>query len=194
MSNLNKIFLLTVTVLMFAGICFAQDENIQNDQMQVWMEYMTPGPLHELMASGVGEWITLSKFWMDPNGEPMVTEGTGTTEMILGGRYEKSIHTSSMMGMPTEGMWLMGYDNATEEFTAIWIDNLGTGTAIAKGTYDESTNSINLIGTMVDPMTGEYMDFREVRTFVDENNQLLEMYMTYNGQEFKTMEIEFTRK
>jgi hypothetical protein len=194
MSNQNKIFLFTVTVLLFTGICFAQDENIQNDQMQVWMEYMTPGAMHELLASGVGEWTTVSKFWMDPDGEPMVTEGSGTTEMILGGRYEKSIHTSNVMGMPSEGMWLMGYDNATEEFTAIWIDNLGTGTAIAKGTYDESTNSINLIGTMVDPMTGEYMDFREVRTFVDENNQLLEMYMTYNGQEFKTMEIEFTRK
>ena len=194
MSSLNKIFLFTFTVLLFAGICFAQDENVQAEQMQIWMNYMTPGPMHQLMAGGVGEWTTVSRFWMDPNGEPMVTEGSGTTEMILGGRYEKSIHTSSMMGMPTEGMWLMGYDNATEEFTAIWIDNLGTGTAIAKGTYDESSNSINLIGTMVDPMTGEYMDFREVRTFVDENNQLLEMYMTYNGQEFKTMGIEFTRK
>jgi hypothetical protein len=38
------------------------------------------------------------------------------------------------------------------------------------------------------------MEVREVRTFIDENNQLLEMWITYNGQEFKSMEIEFTRK
>ena len=194
MSILNKISLFIFVIVLITNVSFSQDENVQNDQMQIWMDYMTPGSMHELMASGVGEWKTVSKFWMDPAGEPMVTEGSGTTEMILGGRYEKSVHKSTMMGMPTEGMWLMGYDNATEEFTAIWIDNLGTGTAIAKGTFDEITNSINLIGTMVDPMTGEYMDFREVRTYIDENNQLLEMYMTYNGQEFKTMEIEFTKK
>ena len=194
MSILNKISLFIFVIVLITNVSFSQDENVQNDQMQIWMDYMTPGSMHELMASGVGEWKTVSKFWMDPAGEPMVTEGSGTTEMILGGRYEKSVHKSTMMGMPTEGMWLMGYDNATEEFTAIWIDNLGTGTAIAKGTFDENTNSINLIGTMVDPMTGKYMDFREVRTHIDENNQLLEMYMTYNGQEFKTMEIEFTKK
>ena len=146
MIKLNKFLLIISLIAVSTSLCFAQEENVQDEQMQIWMEYMTPGPMHEMLAAGVGEWTTVSKFWMDPNVEPMVTEGSGTTEMILGGRYEKSIHTSSMMGMPTEGMWLMGYDNATEEFTAIWIDNLGTGTAIAKGTYDENTNSINLIG------------------------------------------------
>ena len=194
MNTLNKFLLVTFFLTGSITVCFAQDENVQAEQMQIWMDYMTPGPMHELMASGVGEWKTVSKFWMDPNGEPMVTEGSGTTEMILGGRYEKSVHKSNVMGMPSEGMWLMGYDNATEEFTAIWIDNLGTGTAVATGTYDENTNSINLTGSMVDPMTGDYMDFREVRTFIDENNQLLEMYLVYNGDEFKSMEIEFTRK
>ena len=194
MNTLNKFLLILFFLSIPINICFGQEENVQDEQMQIWMEYMTPGPMHEMLASGVGDWTTVSKFWMDPTGEPMVVEGAGTIEMILGGRYEKSTNTSTMMGMETEGFSITGYDNATGEFTSTWIDNLGTGTAIVKGKYDKSTNSIHSKGTMVDPMTGQEMEIREVRTFIDENNQLLEMWITHNGQEFKSMEIEFTRK
>jgi len=175
-------------------ILFAQEAEDQAAQMQIWMEYMTPGPMHEMLAKSVGDWKTITRFWMDPAGEPTETEGTGKTEMILGGRYQKSTHKSSMMGMETEGIFIMGYDNATQEFTATWIDNIGTGTAVAKGRYDESTNSINLNGAMVDPMSKQEMNFREVLKFLDDDHQLLEMYVVYNGQEFKSMEIEFIRQ
>ncbi len=30
-------------------------------------------------------------------------------------------------------MMLEAYDNATKEFIAIWIDNLGTGMSVSKG-------------------------------------------------------------
>jgi len=173
---------------------FAQEAEDQAAQMQIWMEYMTPGPMHEMLAKSVGDWKTITRFWMDPAGEPTETEGTGKTEMILGGRYQKSTHKSSMMGMETEGIFILGYDNATQEFTATWIDNIGTGTAVAKGRYDESTNSINLNGAMVDPMSKQEMNFREVLKFLDDDHQLLEMYVVYNGQEFKSMEIEFVRQ
>ena len=44
-------------------------------------------------------------------------------------------------------------------------------------------------------MTGKEMKVREVMKFIDENNQLMEMYMTpAAGKEFQTMEIKFTRK
>jgi len=88
----------------------------------------------------------------------------------------------------------MGFDNATQEFTAIWIDNIGTGTAVAKGKYDESTGSIALNGSMVDPMSKKDINFREVYKFVDNDHHLLEMYIIQNDQEFKTMEIEFIRQ
>jgi hypothetical protein len=194
MIKLTSAIFVLLVILIPNKILLAQEAEDQAAQMQVWMEYMTPGPIHEMLAKSVGDWKTISKFWMDPSGEPMVTEGTGKTEMILGGRYQKSTHYSSMMGMETEGISIIGYDNATEEFTSIWIDNIGTGTAVAKGRYDESTNSITLNGTMVDPMSKQEMDFREVLKFLDNDHHLLEMYMMYNGQEFKSMEIEFFRQ
>jgi Protein of unknown function (DUF1579) len=189
-----RIFYILLVLFVFSKPILAQDAEDQAAQMQIWTEYMTPGPMHEMLAKSVGDWKTISRFWMDPVGEPMETEGTGKTEMILGGRYQKSTHNSTMMGMLTEGIFLMGFDNATLEFTAVWVDNIGTGTAIAKGKYDESTNSITLNGTMVDPMSKQDMNFREVYKFLDNDHHLLEMYIVYNGQEFKSMEIEFFRQ
>lgn len=194
MLYLSRNVLIFLLLLGSKTFLFAQDAEDQAAQMQIWTEYMTPGHMHEMLAKSVGDWKTISRFWMDPAGEPMETEGTGKTEMILGGRYQKSTHNSSMMGMKTEGIFIMGYDNATQEFTATWIDNIGTGTAVAKGRYDESTNSITLNGTMVDPMSKQEMNFREVLKFLDNDHQLLEMYVVYNSQEFKSMEIEFFRQ
>jgi len=171
----------------------AQQEDAQAEQMKVWTEYMTPGPMHEMMAKSVGDWKTINRYWMDPSGDPMVTEGTAKTEMIMGGRYQTTKTSGTVMGMPMEGMSLIGYDNASGEFTEIWIDNLGTGTSVAKGTYDENTNSINMNGTMVDPMTKSEMKFKQVMKLLDDNHQIIEMYMDSNGQEVKSMEIEFIR-
>jgi len=86
----------------------AQDSEAVDPNMQVWMDYMRPGPMHEMMMKSSGEWKSVSKFWMDPSGEPMVSEGTVKFEMILGGRYMRSTHTGTMMGMPFEGIFLQG--------------------------------------------------------------------------------------
>ena len=194
MLHISRNVLILFLLLSSNTFLFAQEAEDQAAQMQIWMEYMTPGPMHEMLAKSVGDWKTITRFWMDPAGEPTETEGTGKTEMILGGRYQKSTHKSSMMGMDTEGIYLLGYDNATEEFTSIWIDNIGTGTAIAKGRYDESTNSITMNGTMVDPMSKQEMNIRVVLKYLDNDNNVMEMYVLYNGEEFKSMEIEFVRQ
>jgi hypothetical protein len=189
---INSLFVILLLLSPYKFL-MAQQEDTQAEQMKIWTEYMTPGPMHEMMAKSVGDWKTINRYWMDPSGDPMVTEGTAKTEMIMGGRYQTTKTSGTVMGMPMEGMSLIGYDNSTREFTEIWIDNLGTGTSVAKGTYDENTNSINMDGTMVDPMTKSEMKFKQVLKFLDDNHQIIEMYMDNNGQEVKSMEIEFIR-
>ncbi|MGB5287812.1 MAG: DUF1579 domain-containing protein [Ignavibacteriaceae bacterium] len=191
---LKHICLFTIAFSLFIiSNVFAQEGGEQSQEMQAWMEYMTPGPMHEMMAKTAGEWKVNTKYWMDPAGEPMETEGKANVEMILGGRYMKSTHTGTMMGMPFEGINLQGYDNATGEFTAIWIDNMGTGISVSKGKYDEATKSINFEGSMLDPMTKEDMSFRQVVKTIDDNHFMFEMYMNYNGQEFKSMVVDYSR-
>jgi len=184
--------LLAFSLLIFTASLNAQDE-MSADQ-KAWMEYMTPGPMHEMMAESVGEWNTKSTFWMNPEGKPMESEGTAKFEMLLGGRYLKSTHTGPMMGMQFEGIFLQGYDNATGEFTATWIDNMGTGISVSKGTYDEGTKTLNFTGTMIDPMSGKEVHYRQTIKLIDYNHQVIEMFIQEEGKEFNNMIIELTKK
>lgn len=192
---IQKMFFLILLVLLCSvNLIYAQQENAQTEEMKAWTDYMTPGSMHEMMAKFAGSWKTVHKFWTDPAGEPMATEGTSNTEMILGGRYQMSKFNGSLMGMPMEGVWMMGFDNVTQEFTAIWIDNMGTGTAIAKGKYDEPTKTILLNGSMVDPISKMDMKFKQYLKMVDNDHFNMQMKLDVNGQEFNSMEIEFTRQ
>lgn len=190
---LKTIFsLIFILFLFLTPVVFSQDEDMAAQQ-QAWMDYMTPGPTHEMMAKSVGDWKTTIKFWMDPAGEPMVSEGTSKVEMIMGGRYLKETTNSTVMGMPMEGMNLTGYDNLTKEFTSVWIDNMGTGTSVVKGTYDEDSKTITLLGTMVDPMSGNEMNIKETLHIIDDNHHVFEMFVNQDGTEIKSMEVDYTR-
>ena len=114
--------------------------------------------------------------------------------MIMGGRYQESKHTGSFMGMPFEGFSLVGYDNAKKMFVTSWIDNMGTGMMFMEGKWDDKTKTIQFTGKSTDPTTGRDVAVRETFTWIDNNKQKMEMFMTQEGKEFKTMEILFTRK
>jgi len=188
-----KLIITTLTGLMlfFAPSVLAQEE--MSPEQKAWMDYMTPGAMHEMMAKSVGDWKTVNKFWTDPESEPMVNEGTARVEMILGGRYMQTTHHSTVMGMPMEGINLQCYDNATQQFTAVWIDNLGTGMSVSTGVYDGDANTINYAGTMVDPMTGDDISYRSTHQIIDDNHQIYEMFMTNEDGEFRSMVVELSR-
>ena len=185
---------IVLLLLLSTSFTIAQEENAQmNEQMKVWMDYMTPGPMHEMMAKNVGEWKTTTKFWNYPGAEPMTSEGSAKTEAILGGRYFKSVHTGNVMGMPMEGWSIEGYDNGKKEFMNIWIDNMGTGMAVSSGKYDEASGNYKYEGTMYDAMGGKDTKFTTVMKQIDDNNILFEMYGNFEGKEFKMMEMTYTR-
>lgn len=191
MLNKKQLFsAFTFFVLIFSFSVFAQD---QEEMMKKWMDYMTPGDVHEMMAKSVGEWSYVSKWWMDPSAEPMVSEGKSINEMILGGRYLKSMNYGEVMGQQMEGMNLLAYDKAANDFFSLWIDNLGTGMTMARGKYNEKTQMSELKGTMVDPMTGKDIEYRQTMKILDDDHQFMEMFMNYEGKEFKMMEMTFTR-
>lgn len=60
---MKKVFVIALTFFAFAGSnSFAQNEGMNMDeQMKIWMEYMTPGPMHEMMAKHVGTWKMVSR-------------------------------------------------------------------------------------------------------------------------------------
>lgn len=184
-----------IKILVFALLLTASNFlRAQDDQMKKWMEYMTPGDVHKMLAKADGEWTAEISMWMDPNTPPDKSTSTAVNKMILGGRYQYSTFTGNMMGMPFEGVSVTGYDNSKKTFTNIWIDNMGTGTMVMEGTWDEASKTINYKGKMLEPMTGKDEDVRETFKFVDDKTHFLEMYGTKDGKEFKWMEITFKKK
>lgn len=165
-----------------------------NDDMQAMMAYMTPGTVHQMMAKSAGQWSGKVTYWTQPGVPPTTVVMDVKQEMILGGRYLRSINTGNMMGMPFEGIGVTAYDNAKKVFISSWMDNMGTGIVTMEGTWDEKSKSIVFTGKMMDPMTGKEMPAKEIIKFVDDNNQVMEMYSQANGKEYKSMEIVFTRK
>ncbi len=192
-----KKFIAICSFLFLSVFCvssFAQDEQNQEAMMKAWQDYMTPGPMHEMLAKGVGEWMANIKMWEDPSKPPTESTGTSVVKSILGGRYFQGSYTGTYNGMEMNGQDITGYDNAKKKFFNTWIDNFGTGIMYLEGTYDDSAKLFTFTGTSVDPMSGKDIPVRETFKMTDADHQHMEMFMTQNGQDFKTMEIDYIRK
>lgn len=179
-----------IALLVLPNILMAQGSK---EEMDAWMSFMTPGPVHQMIEQSNGEWTEEITMWMAPGTEPMKTTGKVENKMILGGRYQHSTHTSNFMGMPFEGIGILGYDNKRGVFQSAWIDNMGTGIMLLEGTWDDATKSCSMTGKMTDAMAGGQVDVRQVFTVIDNNTQKVEMYGVKDGKEFKNMEILLKR-
>lgn len=179
-----------IFLLIMGGRLMAQDDAAT----KAWMAYMTPGEMHQMLAKDDGEWAEEITMWMAPGASPSKSTATAVNKMIMGGRYQESKHSGSFMGQPFEGYSLVGYDNAKKTFHSIWIDNMGTGVMHLEGQWDPQTKTINFKGMSIDPSTGKEIQVRETFRWIDDNRQLMEMFMQQDGKEFKSIEIKFTRK
>lgn len=190
MKNLKYFKSLLVALMMiYAGHSFAQSEAEQ----KAWQAYMTPGENHKTLAKDVGSWKTEMSSFMEPGKPPVKSMGTAEVTMIMDGRYQQSVYKGDMMGMPFEGISVVGYDNAKKTFVNSWVDNMGTGMMYMEGKWDKSGKTVTYLGTSVNPMTGKDMKVRQVLTFESDKSQYMEMYMTENGKETKSMELRMTK-
>jgi len=163
--------------------------------MKNWQAYATPGDMQKMMASWSGNWDADISMWDKPGAPPTKSAGKTVNKMVMGGRYQESNHTATMMGMPFEGHGMLAYDNAKKVFQSTWMDNMGTGLMNMSGSWDAATKSLTLTGRSVDPATLGDKDFKEVMTVIDDNTQTMAMFTNGpDGKEMKMMEIKYTRK
>jgi hypothetical protein len=184
---------LTIPVLLLAATAMAQQMS-QEEMMQKYMEAATPGEPHQLLAKGAGTWKTTTKSWMDPAGEPMVTHGTETATMILGGRFLESRAEGAFMGTPMQGFGLIGYDNVKQRYCGVWCDTMGTGLMSYEGDYDAQAKELVCTGDFIDAATGQKVTARLVTRWRDDGTHLFRLYSPGpDGQEFMWMEMVYER-
>lgn len=163
--------------------------------MKAWMDFATPGDMHKWMAKYDGNWSGEVTTWMDPAAPPTKTTATMSQKMALNGLYQMGDFKGTMMGQPFMGHSILAYDNAKKEFVNTWVDNMGSGIVIMRGTYDAGTQTLSLSGTQTDPVTSKDTPIRQEIKFVDDNSQMVSMYGPgMDGKESKWMEITMKRK
>ncbi|MBD3257137.1 DUF1579 domain-containing protein [candidate division GN15 bacterium] len=196
MISLTTCALLVLAVTLFADSPEMTEAEKQQKMMQL-MRLAQPGPEHERLASLAGEWQLSNKAWMQP-GEPLTSEGTGTAEMILGGRFLKITNESTVMGQQYTGLSIIGFDRRHEEYTIVAYDNTGTYYVAARGKMEDDGKTIRMYGEDVDPIFGFTQKYDMVLTLVDNNTFVFEIIfknpeMTFGQEEFKMVEVTNTR-
>ncbi len=192
-----------LAVVTAAGIAPAQNNDDKSamhemdEQTQAMMaemeKYAAPGPEHEVLKTMVGSWKTASKAWMGP-GEPLTSEGTADGELIMGGRFLVLRSHGTMMGKPYEGMELLGYDRMANQYTAIWIDDVGTAIyPMGDGAYDKASKTLTLNAEWAIPGQDAKIPYRLVTKMADSDKHVFEMIAMRDGKEVKEMEITYTR-
>jgi hypothetical protein len=181
------------------AVAAAREMPSEEEMHAAWMTYMTPSEEHARMAEDVGEWNVAGKMWMAPDAPPVEVIGSAKIRMTFDGRYQIQEYESAMpMGpgqpdFPFQGMSLTGYDNETHEFTSVWIDSMGTGTLITRGTRN-AAGDVTTTGDMVMPSIGKGST-RMVTRRAGKDSFVFEMYMTsaLAPDECKSVELTYSR-
>ena len=148
---------------------------------------------HDKLARRAGEYVTVSKF-TTPDGKAMESKGTAKLTLVLGGRFLQEENAGTLLGMPVNGLRLVGYNTEANQFEAVW-------------TYTGSTAMMTLVGqTKDDGRTVEFAasfagvkntksNFTVVYRFADADNFTVELIArTEDGTKGPTLETSYTRK
>lgn len=152
-----------------------------------------PKPEHALLEKLAGKW-TASFELSIPGAPPMKSRGTETNELLgklwIVSRYDDP----GMMGGPFAGAQLFGYDPDEKQYVAAWADSQSPNLSVQKGTFDEATRTLTLVGTSKDPMTGADSTVRSVMTWQGDDNRSSTMFVPGpGGEEMEMFTIEYAR-
>ncbi len=157
-------------------------------------EYGTPGPAHKVLEAKVGKWNGQVKTWMAPDTEPATSTATSEAKWILDGHFLTENFSGEFHGQKFNGQCLTGYDNLKQKYFFTFVDNMGTGMALAEGTYDPASKTFTYAMEHPCPEAGKYIKGRVVDKTIDADHYTWQMYTTSpEGKEFMAMEIQYAR-
>ena len=167
------------------------------EDMQACIMAGTPGEQHEHLAKSVGQWHGATTMWMPDGAEMPESECKLTVTPMMDGRYTKVEWKGDMPGMgPYHGFGINGFDNVSQKFVSVWLDNHNTGIMQGSGELSDDGKTINWEFTHNCPVTKKPTIFREVETQTGPTSKTIEMHATdpKSGKEYKMMFVELTKE
>lgn len=164
--------------------------------MARWMATMKPGPAHERLKEMLGSWELTMRMWPMPGQAPVESKGTSEVTWFAEGKWLQENWSIPMMGIPTKGLAILGYDNFKERYVSTRVDSLQTSIASAFGHFDQSGDNLILWGTIDEPMTPEQdKQVRYILRGFGQDKFTLEVHDMMIGEtNTKVLEFEYARK
>ena len=150
------------------------------------------GVEHEKIRRFVGTWRAHAKMWRSPDGPPTETTGTMINGLILDGHYLELNYRQDEGDFEGRGLW--GFNKVTGQYESFWIDSEAPMMMFdPQGCVSEDGEVYESIGHIVNPQTGKPMRKRTVTTWLNDDEHTYEMFFGEPGEEFKSLEIRYTR-
>lgn len=171
------------------------------EAMKKWQSVAAPGEQHKHLERFTGTWDLTIKMWMGgPEGPASESKGTSTVRWILDKRFlleevEAEMDMGPLGKQAFKGLGLAGYDNFKKMYVGTWADNMGTQLLSMRGTRHPKTGVFTYYGEMDEPML-DVQDrmVKHVTRVVDADTHVFEMYDLAAGDDYKVMEITYTRR
>jgi hypothetical protein len=179
---------LLAAVLLAAAVAGADDKSAK--QPQAWK----PGPVHQHLASLVGEYTTVSTFHFKPGDPGRETKGSCKLTSILGGRFLMEDNSGSLLGQPTTSMHLSGYNEGSQQYEGTWIYTGSTSMMSLRGTSKDDGKTIEWTGTFTEA-PGNEKTLYVTQHFIDADHFTSELYTKNpDGSKGPTLKTSYTRK
>lgn len=157
---------------------------------ELMLKNSLPGDNHKLLEKFVGNWSYEVRWWKDEGAEPEIGKGSISAKLILGKRFVEQQYRGTMSGQPFEGLSILGYDNAKNEYTSLWLDNTSTGVMSGKGKYDPGTKLYSEKGNLSCPVSGAETSYRATTKWNDDNTFVYEIFNSgLDGKEYRSLEV-----
>lgn len=165
------------------------------EMMKKAEKFVKPGANHAVLARFIGKWdlsTQLCQGEMKMPGEP----GAAEFSWLFEGRWLQQKGSGSMMGMPLQSFYLIGYDNFKQSFVTASISTMDTGMITTEGDLDQHGKNLISYGTLDEYLTGEIAKpVKSVWRFISDDEMVLEIHDLAIGEvNTKVIEMHYTRK
>ena len=174
---------LIIAVLILASVAAAAQETTAAN----------PGSVHQQLNKIIGNYKTSTKFTMQPGGPAAESSGTAKITSALGGRFLLEENSGSFMGETTTGLRLMGYNNTTKQYEAVWTYTMSTAILNLAGSSSDNGKTINMRGSFANE-AGSRQNLKVITRQLDADHFTVDLIgETPDGKDGPVLSTTYTR-
>lgn len=157
-------------------------------------EFPKPGPHHGHLKLEEGVWDATVSINTAPGMPPMVSKGTETNTVGLGGLWLITDFKGEFGGQPFSGHGLLGYDLKKKKYVGVWVDSMQDFVALSEGDCDDEGKTRTMTAKRPD-QTGVMREWRDVVEIKGKDARMFTMSMKGDdGKYQEVMKIEYKRQ